>query len=57
LENAKRAVELDPDMVTGYGSVAAAYAGLNRIEEARATLNTALQHKVSAAGSIWGWLC
>ena len=50
LENAKRAVELDPDMVTGYGSVAAAYAGLNRIEEARATLNTALQHKVSAAG-------
>jgi tetratricopeptide (TPR) repeat protein len=50
LENAKRAVELDPDMVTGYGIVAAAYAGLNRIEEARATINTALQHKASAAG-------
>ena len=27
-----------------------AYAGLNRIEEARATLNAALQHKASAAG-------
>ena len=50
LENAKRAVELDPDMATGYGSVAVAYAGLNRIEEARATLNTALQHKASPAG-------
>jgi eukaryotic-like serine/threonine-protein kinase len=48
LENAKRAVELDPDMVTGYGGVAAAYAGLNRIEEARATINTALLHKASA---------
>src|SRR6202795_1420956 len=51
LENAKRSVELDPDMLNGYGQVAAAYAGLNRIEEARATLNTALQHKGSAVSS------
>ena len=51
LEKAKRAVELDPDMMSGYGQVTAAYAGLNRIEEARATLNTALQHKGSTAGS------
>jgi serine/threonine protein kinase/tetratricopeptide (TPR) repeat protein len=51
LEKAKRAVELDPDMMSGYGQVAGAYAGLNRIEEARATLNTALQHKGSTAGS------
>jgi tetratricopeptide (TPR) repeat protein len=51
LEKAKRAVELDPDMMNGYGQVASAYAGLNRIEEARATLNTAVQHKGSTAGS------
>ncbi len=50
LENAKRAVELDPDMVSGYENTAAAYAGLNRIEEARATINAALQHKASAPG-------
>ncbi len=51
LEKAKRAVELDPDMMNGYGQVASAYAGLNRIEEARATLNTAVQHKGSTAGT------
>jgi len=50
LENAKRSVELDPDMASGYENTASAYAGLNRIEEARATLNAALQHKASAAG-------
>jgi eukaryotic-like serine/threonine-protein kinase len=49
LENAKRSVELDPDMLNGYGQVASAYAGLNRIEEARATLNAGLQRKGSAA--------
>jgi eukaryotic-like serine/threonine-protein kinase len=49
LENAKRAVELDPDMVSGYENVTLAYAGLNRNEEARATLNAALQRKVSTA--------
>ena len=51
LEKAKHAEELDPDMMNGYGQVASAYAGLNRIEEARATLNTAVQHKGSTAGS------
>jgi eukaryotic-like serine/threonine-protein kinase len=50
LENAKRAVELDPEMVSGYGQLATAYCGLNRIDEARATLNTALQHKITSAG-------
>jgi eukaryotic-like serine/threonine-protein kinase len=49
LENAKRAVEIDPDMVSGYGNVAQAYSGLNRIEEARATLNTALQRKATTS--------
>src|ERR1700686_2324482 len=51
LEKAKRAVELDPDMMNGYGQVAEAYMGLNRIEEARATLNTSLQRKGSTATS------
>jgi serine/threonine protein kinase/Flp pilus assembly protein TadD len=50
LENAKRAVELDPDQVIAYNNLAEAYVGLNRIEEARATINTALQHKAPAAG-------
>ena len=47
LENAKRAVELDPDMISGYGQVASAYAGLNRIDEARATVNSALRRKTA----------
>ena len=49
LENARRAVELDPDMVSGYENLAEAYTGLNRIEEARATFNTAFQRKLPAA--------
>jgi eukaryotic-like serine/threonine-protein kinase len=48
LEMGKRAVELDPDMLNSYGQVAEAYAGLNRLEEARATVNTVLQHKGSS---------
>jgi len=47
LQNAKHAVELDPDMLSGYGQVLAAYAGLNRIDEARAILNAAFQRKGS----------
>ena len=47
LQNAKRAVELDPDMLAGYGQVAQAYMGLNRLEEARATINQVFQHKGS----------
>ena len=47
LINAKRGVELDPDMVTGYDNLAEAYAGLNRIDEARAVLNVALQRKIA----------
>ncbi|HXM13346.1 MAG TPA: protein kinase [Terriglobales bacterium] len=48
LEMGKRAVELDPDMLNSYGQVAEAYAGLNRLEEARATVNIVLQHKGSS---------
>ena len=45
LENAKHAIDLDPDMVSGYENTALAYAGLNRLDEARATLNAGLQRK------------
>jgi tetratricopeptide (TPR) repeat protein len=50
LESAKRAIELDPDLASGYENTAQAYAGLNRLEEARTTVNTALQRKASAPG-------
>jgi tetratricopeptide (TPR) repeat protein len=43
--NAKRAVELDPDMISGYENLSLAYAGLGRMAEARATLSTVLQKK------------
>jgi eukaryotic-like serine/threonine-protein kinase len=43
LDNAKKSVELDPDSLSGYENLAEAYAGLNRVDELKATLNTALQ--------------
>ena len=49
LESAKRAVELDPDLASGYENTAMAYAGLNRLEEARATLNAGLQRKAASS--------
>jgi serine/threonine protein kinase/tetratricopeptide (TPR) repeat protein len=49
LQNVRHAVELDPDMLSGYENLALAYAGLNRVDEARATLNTALQHKLAGS--------
>jgi len=42
LENAKKAVELDPDSLNCYGNLAVAYAGLNRPDEAKATLEALL---------------
>jgi eukaryotic-like serine/threonine-protein kinase len=54
LENAKHAVELDPDMASGYENVVIAYVGLHRAEEARATINTALQRKASHTNSHLG---
>ncbi len=54
LENAKRALDLDPDSLSGYGQVAQAYSGLNRVEEARATMNAAFQRKGSSkAFHVW----
>jgi serine/threonine protein kinase/Tfp pilus assembly protein PilF len=47
LQNARHALELDPEMLNAYGQIASAYAGLNRVDEARATINTIFQHKGS----------
>ena len=55
LENGKHAMEIDPDMVGAYGQVTQAYAGLNRIEEARATVNAVIQRKGSTK-SFHLWL-
>jgi len=48
---ARQAVDLDPDMSTGYENLAMAYAGLGRVDEARATLNASLQRKLSGLSS------
>jgi Flp pilus assembly protein TadD len=50
VENARQAVDLDPWSVSGYSNLAAAYAGLNRVEEAKATLNAAFEHNLNTAG-------
>ncbi len=42
LQNAKRSVELSPDNLSGFENLALAYIGLNRLDEARATMNSAL---------------
>ncbi len=47
LEDAKKAVELDPDLLAGYGQLVAAYMGLDRLDEARASTNAVFQHKGS----------
>jgi serine/threonine protein kinase/tetratricopeptide (TPR) repeat protein len=50
LENAKHAVEIDPDSTAAYFNVAIAYGGLNRVEEERSTINAMLQRKGSSPG-------
>jgi eukaryotic-like serine/threonine-protein kinase len=51
LANARQAVDLDPDSLSGYENLSVAYAGLNRVEEAHATLLHALERK-AASGSV-----
>ena len=43
LENAKAAIKVDPDESRGYLNSAAAYLGLNRVEEAKAIANEGLR--------------
>src|SRR5437016_11518052 len=50
LDNARQAVQLDPNNATGYSNLAQAYAGLNRLDEAKATLNQALQRQLESQG-------
>src|SRR5882724_3840633 len=45
LDNARQSVQLDPDSASGYSNVGFAYAGLNRLDEAKATFNQVLAHK------------
>jgi tetratricopeptide (TPR) repeat protein len=45
LENALEAMRVSPGSANAYSNCAAAYMGLNRLEEAKAILNTALQRK------------
>ena len=50
LENGQQAVSIDPGSISGYSNLAQAYAGLNRLEEAKATLQAALQHGFNSSG-------
>ncbi|HST10202.1 MAG TPA: protein kinase [Terriglobales bacterium] len=43
LDKGRKAVDLEPDSILGYENLAFAYAGLNRMEEAKATVLSALQ--------------
>jgi eukaryotic-like serine/threonine-protein kinase len=43
LDKSRKAVELEPDSISGYDNLAVAYAGLNRMEEAKATVLMALK--------------
>jgi tetratricopeptide (TPR) repeat protein len=49
LDNARQAVELDPQTATGYSNLSQAYVGLNRLDEAKATLNQAVQRKLGSS--------
>jgi len=47
LEDSRQAMQLAPDVMNGYAMTARAYMGLNRLDEARAVLDGAVQHKFS----------
>jgi tetratricopeptide (TPR) repeat protein/predicted Ser/Thr protein kinase len=55
LDNARQAVAIDPDYVGNYVNLATAYEGLNRVDEARATLQEGLKHHPNNA-SLHGML-
>src|SRR5437588_1348350 len=61
LDNARKAVELDPDSLSSYSNMAFAYAGLNRLDEATASLNAGLQRapnnsEVHAYLAVFAWI-
>src|SRR5213594_2466508 len=51
LDNARQSVRLDPDSASGYANLAQAYMGLNRLDEAKAILNHALERKLNPLGN------
>jgi tetratricopeptide (TPR) repeat protein len=60
LDKGRKAVELEPDSISGYVNLALAYAGLNRMEEAKATVGSGLQRApgnaalhLTLAGIAW----
>ena len=60
LDKGRKAVELEPDSISGYVNLALAYAGLNRMEEAKATVARGLQRApgnaalhLTLAGIAW----
>jgi len=60
LENARESIQIAPDNLSSYTTEAAAYAGLNRLDEAKATLNQLAQRKLGGnsihlqlAGLAW----
>jgi tetratricopeptide (TPR) repeat protein len=48
LQNARQAVQIAPDDAGGYGALARAYTTLNRLDEAKATLDQEAQRKLGA---------
>ena len=50
LDKSRKAVELEPDSISGYENLAIAYAGLNRMDEAKATIVEALKHAPKNSG-------
>jgi eukaryotic-like serine/threonine-protein kinase len=50
LENGRQAMMLDPEAINGYTTLSMAYLGLNRFDEAKATLGSAIQHKRGSFG-------
>ena len=47
MQNARLSIDTDPSSVSGYENLAAAYMGLGRLDEAKATLNQAFQHNLN----------
>jgi serine/threonine protein kinase/tetratricopeptide (TPR) repeat protein len=49
LTNAQEAIRIDPDEIRGYLMAAAAYLGMNRVDEAKAVSNAGLQRNLNFA--------
>ncbi|NDQ56017.1 MAG: protein kinase [Acidipila sp.] len=47
LENAQKAIQVDPEESRGYDNSARAYVGLNRLDDAKAILKAALKHNAA----------